>query len=73
MNLLGPVVGVAWGPTRGGWGIIAAWSLPCPGRRIGDLMSMQPEPWQHRRNVNITGEKVDQNRVVLTLVPVDGE
>jgi Mce-associated membrane protein len=28
---------------------------------------------QYRRNVNITGEKVDQNRVVLTLVPVDGE
>jgi Mce-associated membrane protein len=27
---------------------------------------------QYRRNVNITGEKVDQNRVVLTLVPVDG-
>jgi Mce-associated membrane protein len=28
---------------------------------------------QYRRNVNITGEKVDQNRVVLTLVPVDGQ
>jgi Mce-associated membrane protein len=28
---------------------------------------------QYRRNVNITGEKVDQNRVVLALVPVDGE
>jgi Mce-associated membrane protein len=28
---------------------------------------------QYRRNVNISGEKVDQNRVVLTLVPVDGE
>jgi len=28
---------------------------------------------QYRRNANITGEKVDQNRVVLTLVPVDGE
>ena len=27
---------------------------------------------QYRRNVNITGEKVDQNRVVLTLVSVDG-
>ncbi|HEX6872747.1 MAG TPA: hypothetical protein VF163_16750 [Micromonosporaceae bacterium] len=27
---------------------------------------------QFRRNVNITGEKVDQNRVVLTLVPADG-
>ncbi len=27
----------------------------------------------YRRNVNITGEKVDQNRVVLTLVPVDGQ
>jgi Mce-associated membrane protein len=27
---------------------------------------------QYRRNVNIDGEKVDQNRVVLTLVPVDG-
>ena len=27
---------------------------------------------QYRRNLNITGEKVDQNRVVLTLVPVDG-
>ncbi|WP_158566526.1 hypothetical protein [Micromonospora craterilacus] len=28
---------------------------------------------QYRRNVNTTGEKVDQNRVVLTLVAVDGE
>jgi Mce-associated membrane protein len=28
---------------------------------------------QYRRNVNITGEKVDQNRVVLTMVPVDGQ
>jgi Mce-associated membrane protein len=28
---------------------------------------------QYRRNVNISGEKVDQNRVVLTLVPADGE
>jgi Mce-associated membrane protein len=28
---------------------------------------------QYRRNVNITGEKVDQNRVVLTLVPVNGQ
>jgi Mce-associated membrane protein len=28
---------------------------------------------QYRRNANITGEKVDQNRVVLTLVPVRGE
>ncbi|HEX6970194.1 MAG TPA: hypothetical protein VF174_15470 [Micromonosporaceae bacterium] len=28
---------------------------------------------QYRRNINIDGEKVDQNRVVLTLVPVDGE
>jgi Mce-associated membrane protein len=28
---------------------------------------------QYRRNVNITGEKVDQNRVVLTLVPEGGE
>ena len=28
---------------------------------------------QYRRNVNITGEKVDQNRVVLTLVRVGGE
>jgi len=27
---------------------------------------------QYRRNVAITGEKVDQNRVVLTLVSVDG-
>jgi Mce-associated membrane protein len=27
---------------------------------------------QYRKNVNITGEKVDQNRVVLTLVSVDG-
>jgi Mce-associated membrane protein len=25
---------------------------------------------QYRRNANITGEKVDQNRVVLTLVRV---
>jgi len=28
---------------------------------------------QYRRNVNITGEKVDQNRVVLGLVPVNGD
>ena len=28
---------------------------------------------QYRRNANITGEKVDQNRVALTLVPVRGE
>ncbi|SCG40480.1 hypothetical protein [Micromonospora coxensis] len=28
---------------------------------------------QYRRNVSTAGEKVDQNRVVLTLVPVDGE
>lgn len=28
---------------------------------------------QYRRNANITGEKVDQNRVVLTLVSVDGQ
>jgi Mce-associated membrane protein len=28
---------------------------------------------QYRRNVNTAGEKVDQNRVVLTLVSVDGE
>jgi Mce-associated membrane protein len=28
---------------------------------------------QYRRNVNTAGEKVDQNRVVLTMVPVDGE
>ncbi|MFC4147379.1 hypothetical protein ACFO0M_14075 [Micromonospora mangrovi] len=28
---------------------------------------------QYRRNVNTAGEKVDQNRVVLTLIPVDGE
>jgi Mce-associated membrane protein len=28
---------------------------------------------QYRRNVTTAGEKVDQNRVVLTLVPVDGE
>ena len=27
---------------------------------------------QYRRNVNITGEKVDQNRVVLTMVRVGG-
>ncbi|MFI5909189.1 hypothetical protein [Dactylosporangium sp. NPDC051541] len=27
---------------------------------------------QYRRNANITGEKVDQNRVVLTMVPVAG-
>jgi Mce-associated membrane protein len=27
---------------------------------------------QYRRNVNITGEKVDQNRVVLTMTRVDG-
>ncbi|BCB88217.1 hypothetical protein [Phytohabitans suffuscus] len=28
---------------------------------------------QYRRNVNTAGEKVDQNRVVLTMVPADGE
>ena len=28
---------------------------------------------QYRRNTNITGEKVDQNRVVLTMVEVGGE
>jgi Mce-associated membrane protein len=28
---------------------------------------------QYRRNVNIAGEKVDQNRVVLTMVPSGGE
>jgi Mce-associated membrane protein len=28
---------------------------------------------QYRRNANITGEKVDQNRVTLTMVPVHGE
>jgi Mce-associated membrane protein len=28
---------------------------------------------QYRRNANIDGEKVDQNRVVLTMVPVRGE
>jgi Mce-associated membrane protein len=28
---------------------------------------------QYRRNVNTSGEKVDQNRVVLTMVPVDGD
>ncbi|HEX5598315.1 MAG TPA: hypothetical protein VFX61_20215 [Micromonosporaceae bacterium] len=27
---------------------------------------------QYRRNINIDGEKVDQNRVVLVLVPADG-
>jgi Mce-associated membrane protein len=27
---------------------------------------------QYRRNSNVTGEKVDQNRVVLTMVPVKG-
>jgi len=28
---------------------------------------------QYRRNVNIAGEKVDQNRVVLTMIRADGE
>jgi Mce-associated membrane protein len=28
---------------------------------------------QYRRNVNTAGEKVDQNRVVLTMVPAGGE
>jgi Mce-associated membrane protein len=28
---------------------------------------------QYRRNVSTAGEKVDQNRVVLTMVPIDGE
>jgi Mce-associated membrane protein len=27
---------------------------------------------QYRRNANVTGEKVDQDRVVLTMTPVDG-
>ncbi|WP_433615056.1 hypothetical protein ACQP2P_10430 [Dactylosporangium sp. CA-139114] len=27
---------------------------------------------QYRRNANITGEKVDQNRVVLTMIPIAG-
>ena len=27
---------------------------------------------QYRRNANITGEKVDQNRVVLTMVRIGG-
>lgn len=27
---------------------------------------------QYRRNTNVTGEKVDQNRVVLTMIPVGG-
>lgn len=27
---------------------------------------------QYRRNTNVTGEKVDQNRVVLTMLHVDG-
>jgi Mce-associated membrane protein len=27
---------------------------------------------QYRRNVHTDGEKVDQNRVVLTMVPIDG-
>ena len=28
---------------------------------------------QYRRNVNISGERVDQNRVVLTMTKVDGQ
>ena len=28
---------------------------------------------QYRRNANIDGEKVDQNRVVITMVPVQGD
>jgi Mce-associated membrane protein len=28
---------------------------------------------QYRRNVSTAGEKVDQNRVVLTMVLVDGD
>lgn len=28
---------------------------------------------QYRRNISTAGEKVDQNRVVLTMVPVDGD
>jgi Mce-associated membrane protein len=28
---------------------------------------------QYRRNANIDGEKVDQNRVVITMVPVKGD
>jgi len=28
---------------------------------------------QYRRNVNVVGEKVDQNRVVLTMIPVQDE
>jgi Mce-associated membrane protein len=28
---------------------------------------------QYRRNINVTGEKVDQNRVVLTMTRVGGQ
>ena len=42
-------------------------------RATGDEAEVLLYVNQYRRNVNITGEKVDQNRVVLTLVPADGE
>ena len=52
------------------------------GRGLRDRAWSPPAPtgWnccvylnQYRRNVSTAGEKVDQNRVVLTMVPVDGE
>jgi Mce-associated membrane protein len=39
----------------------------------GDRVELLVYLNQYRRNTNITGEKVDQNRVVLTLVRVGGE
>lgn len=46
---------------------------------VGGVVSASPDRVevllyvnQYRRNVNISGEKVDQNRVVLTLTRVDG-
>ncbi len=39
----------------------------------GDRVELLVYLNQYRRNVSTAGEKVDQNRVVLTMVPVGGE
>lgn len=39
----------------------------------GDRVELMLYLNQYRRNVNTAGEKVDQNRVVLTMVSVDGD
>jgi Mce-associated membrane protein len=49
--------------------VSAAGVVEAGGDRVELLLYLN----QYRRNVNTAGEKVDQNRVVLTMVPVDGE